>query len=476
MLWYTRFVKGFPPTLAIVDVETTGMRPSTARLTDIGIIRVENGRVTERFESLINPGQMIPPSITGITGITNDMVAGAPSFEDIAHEVTRLLTGAVFVAHNAGFDYSFISAEFARCGMSFSAPLLCSMQLSRRLFPKERRHNLDAVIARCSLVCTGRHRAMPDAEAIVQYFEYVSREFQTEIVSRAVSLLQGGEINVRGYADLPEGPGVYLFYGKEGELLYIGKSRNVRARVRSHFCGSSPKERRLQSETTAIDAIPLSGELSALLLEASLIKKEMPLLNRMLRKRRMLVHARAVLDDAGYLTLHLARDAEEGSLSFTSMRQAKDVLRTLANEHRVCAKLMGVESGPGPCFGTQLDVCDGACVGRIHPDVHNARLTPLLEHASHAWPFSGPVVIREEGRHGTLIAVDAWRVVGAFRDQGEGLELFPEISGLADRDTQHILARYFQDHRHMRLINVLPRKEFDAVVAACTNSYEPAIN
>ena len=171
------------------------MRPGFARVIDIGIIRVEKGQVVERYQTLINPGMSVPSFISGFTGIRDADLVSAPEFEEVALEIERLLKDAVFVAHNAAFDYGFMKAEFARIGMEWGAETLCSVQLSRTLFPKERSHSLDAVITRHSIRILERHRALPDAEAVLQFMQKVNASVKPETLRRAVAKVRSGTIS-----------------------------------------------------------------------------------------------------------------------------------------------------------------------------------------------------------------------------------------------------------------------------------------
>lgn len=161
------------PALSIVDVETTGLRAANERIIEIGIIRVEDGQVTERYQQLVNPERPVPYFIEQHTGISDEMVAQEPTFAEIFPTIKPLLANSLFVAHNASFDYSFIKAEYRREGEVFFAPQLCTVQLSRKLFPAHRRHNLDEIIQRFNIPCPARHRALDDAEVVWQFLSYL---------------------------------------------------------------------------------------------------------------------------------------------------------------------------------------------------------------------------------------------------------------------------------------------------------------
>src|SRR4029077_19108819 len=155
----------FDAPLAIVDLETTGAHPAWNRVTEIAVVEVQDGEVVSEWSTLVNPGTSIPPAIQALTGITNDMVADAPAFEDLAAGLHERLEGRILVAHNARFDYGFLRHEFERAGLPFRARTLCTVKLSRRLYRDAAGHSLDALIARHGIRCTARHRALGDAQA-----------------------------------------------------------------------------------------------------------------------------------------------------------------------------------------------------------------------------------------------------------------------------------------------------------------------
>ena len=292
--------------VACVDLETTGGMAGRHRVIEVGIVLLDGGVVVERWSSLVNPGLRIPPSIEGFTGITSAMVADAPSFDELRAEVRRRLDGRLFVAHNARFDYGFLRSEFRRCGERFAAPVLCTVRLSRALFREHARHNLDALIERHGLDCLQRHRALGDAAVLPPLLAACERAAgSARMQEAAVAML--GESRLPPQLppdladDLPEGPGVYLFRGEGGALLYVGKSRNLRSRVIGHFAGEhrSGKEARLTRLVRAVEWQETGGELGALLLESRLVKELAPSANRRLRRPAALHCVRLVPGGAG---------------------------------------------------------------------------------------------------------------------------------------------------------------------------------
>jgi DNA polymerase III subunit epsilon len=171
---------------AIVDVETTGGHPVFHRVIEIGILRVEKGEVVRTYKTLVNPEQPIPEWITNITGLRDEDVKDAPTFEEIKDEVLEMFEDAVFVAHNASFDYSFLRGEFARFDTAFNLDSLCTVRLSRTLFPGFRRHNLTEIIERFNFDCTNRHRAFDDAKVLWDFLQMLPTKFPQEQVDLAI--------------------------------------------------------------------------------------------------------------------------------------------------------------------------------------------------------------------------------------------------------------------------------------------------
>lgn len=277
--------------LAIVDLETTGAHPAHHRVTEIAVIEVDNGEVAGEWSTLVNPGTSIPPAIQALTGITNDMVADAPSFGSLAAQLHERLEGRVLVAHNARFDYGFLKQEFERAGLHFRAKTLCTVKLSRRLYPEHARHNLDSVMQRHGIECKARHRALGDADAVWQFLRAAAAERGEEVVAVAArQVAQQASLPAhldRAMVDaIPEAPGVYLFYGEGAAPLYVGKSVAMRTRVLQHFADDlrSSKEMQLAREVRRIEWRRTAGELGALLLEAQLVKELLPAFNRQLRR------------------------------------------------------------------------------------------------------------------------------------------------------------------------------------------------
>jgi len=446
--------------LAIVDVETTGSRPSVDRITEIAVLEVDGFEVTSRWSTLVNPGASIPAEIQALTGISREMVADAPRFADLAADLAARLAGRVFVAHNARFDYGFVRREFQRAGLDFRARTLCSVRLSRRLYPGKG-HDLDSVIARHGIDCKARHRALGDADALWDFLRFAAAEHGAEVFDVAARLAARipslpPQLDPAALDDIPDAPGVYLFYGEGDAPLYVGKSRTMRSRVQQHFSSLASWTRAVRR----IDWKRTTGELGALLLESRLVKELSPAHNRALRKSDAVA---GFAFDGRRLRLARADEIDADTLGclygpFRSRAAARSALRALADEHRLCLRVLGFDTkGAGVCFRHQIGRCGGVCAGRESIHAHHARLVAALAAMRNAeWPHRGPlgVVETDLARDATEIhVVDRWCYLGAARDDGELAELLQERrTPVFDYDHYRI----FASHLAKRGVRVVP--------------------
>jgi DNA polymerase-3 subunit epsilon len=419
-----------PRRFAFVDLETCGVSPSEDRVTEIGIVLVDGDETIGEWSSLVDPGRPIPAEIQALTGITNEMVRGAPRFAQLIPQVSALLAGRVFVAHNARFDYGFVKAEYRRAGERFSAEVLCTVRLSRRLFPQYGSHRLDALVERHRLPAAERHRALGDARLIRGFLQTLWREEDHDAVDAAIRELlkqpaTPPNLPAGALDALPESPGVYVFVGASGQPLYVGKARNLRERVRGHFYADSrnANDARLVAEVRDIEVETTAGEFGALLLEMQRIKGCAPLHNVALRRRETVCFLRAEAPGRPPRVVPLADLAGRDPLSepelygpFGSRASARAALSALGREHRLCDRGLGLWAREGACFSRQVRRCDGLCTGDESAESHHARLRVALEPLRFPrWPFDGPVALHERdpesGRSDRLL-FDRWRALG----------------------------------------------------------------
>jgi len=447
------------------------------RITEVGIVRVENGELVEEWSSLVNPECPIPSYIEDFTGITNEMVSRAPRFAEIAALVREKLQGAVFVAHNARFDYSFLRSEFRRLDVNFSAKVLCTVKLSRRLFPQYPRHNLDAVMQRHGLACSARHRALGDARVLHDLWFKLRREVpEAALLAATNALLVGPKLPAHLPADLadelPEGPGVYRFFGEDDVLLYVGKSNSLRTRVLAQLGGEHPgsREHKLAGQVRRVDWLETAGELGAALREGEWIKTQKPL------------HNRRVKDTAESFTLRTSTSQTPAARGnpveavaidgldpadlvqcfgvFHSEKDARKALIDISSAKQLCLKVLGLEDSAGSCFAYQVGKCKGACVGKEPLMLHNMRLQLALSSLKlKAWPFPGRIALRERDagrfssdgtRGGDFHVLDQWAYLGTARSEQELAAIGAKDSrALFNVDVYRILVRYFSSNPNL---------------------------
>jgi DNA polymerase III subunit epsilon len=448
--------------LVFIDLETSGPNPLFDRITEVGIVEVSDGK-TSHWSSLVNPEMPIPAFIQALTGISNAMVENAPTFPQIAKTLLERLEGSLFIAHNARFDYGFLRNAFKDLGYSLRCDVLCTVKLSRKLFPEEAKHNLDALIARHQLQPSGRHRALADAEVLWQLWRKLQESVPAQTFTDTLNLLlqrpsMPSNLPHDCLDDIPDTPGVYLFYGENELPLYVGKSIHLRQRVMSHFNADHRlyKDMRISHQIHRLEWRETAGEIGALLLEAQLIKELQPIHNRVLRRQRELCAWQLRPGANGHLqpVLTYASEQDFGGAPglyglFSSRRKAEDMLRGLAETHQLCLATLGLENrikADKPCFAYQLHRCLGACIGHEPAHAHQARLEAALHKLKiRTWPYVGAIGLVEAGsdRRKDIHVVHNWCYLGTVRTKREVnalLKKAPNRPGF-DADTYRILVK-----------------------------------
>lgn len=476
-----------PQKLAFVDIETTGGRYQFDRIIEIGIIRVENNNIIAEYNQLLHPQSHLPPEITLLTGITAADLESQPTFYDVKHTIYELLQDCVFVAHNARFDYSFIKHEFLREDMHFAPKQCCTVKLSRSLFPTEHHHNLDAVMQRLQLVCENRHRAFDDAHVLFQFYKKIQILFPNEVVEHAVAVAMKKpslptKLSPEDIDQIPEQPGVYIFYGENNTPLYIGKSKNIRERVLSHFSADirHGTEMKISQQIERIETKTTAGELGALFTESKLVKQLLPIYNRKLRRQSELTALISKTDTNGYplAVIETVSNIDPNSLSsfigfFRSKKQAKDYLSRMVKEYSLCDKLLAIEKTNGACFSYRLGICKGACIGKEPAIKYMLRFVQAFADLKiKPWPFKGAVVIEEYNpinQKKEYFIVDKWCYVGSILYNGDTLSDQLVQNTTFDLDTYKILRGFFRDKKHEKQIKNL--KNFDTVQGLVSNLF-----
>ena len=502
-LWHSELPsvlsEGFPAKMVLLDCETTGGKPTYHRITEIGLLTIDDGRISGRWQTLLNPCQTISPAITRLTGISNAMVKDAPLFEQIAAELLEYLRERVLVAHNVRFDLGFLKQEFSRIDCRYSPAHFCSAKLSRRLYPQFKRHGLDAIMRRHDLSIANRHRAFDDAQAIWQFFQKTSQLMNAEDIAASCqqlskrpslpSMLQEEQVKA-----IPKAPGVYIFQDEAGKPLYIGKSVNLYERVMSHFNQDyrNHKDMKMHTRIAHIETITTHSDFSAQMLESRLIKEQSPPFNQRLKKTVKLFQLASHIDQNGYqqiaieaVDLTIQQSIQQTGL-FRSRRQAQKRLEKLADDFHLCHKLIGLETWhphqQTPCFRFQLHKCLGPCCAREKPQSYNLRVDESLsQFRVRSWPWPDAILLEEKSfdpdqpAHYHLI--NQWRYLGQVIDQSELAEKgympaqqtdFEKIDNenvqmevQFDLDTYFILLRFLLGKSKTDGLQVIPLKRLE---------------
>jgi DNA polymerase III subunit epsilon len=356
---------------AIVDIETTGGYAAHHRITEIAIYHHDGVQITQSFHSLINPGRNIPYYISGLTGITTEMVFEAPAFKEVAQAIFEKLDGRVFVAHNAHFDYSFLKKEFEQAGINWNSKKLCTVRLSRKIIPGLRSYSLGSLAESLGIQITNRHRAGGDASATVKIFDQLLRRDQESYIAKTLKRNSGETIlppNLpkEEFDRLPAKCGVYYFQNARGHVIYVGKAINIKKRIAGHFTGDAREwsRSRIRNEIHHISYELTGNELIALILESQEIRRLWPKYNQAQKFRVEEWGIYDYEDRNGYLrfSVNLVTRGSRPLIRFTTKGDAWNFLWSKVKEFKLCPKLSGLQIAKGLCFDYQTGECLGACM------------------------------------------------------------------------------------------------------------------
>lgn len=373
---------------AIVDIETTGGYAANHRITEIAVFHHDGIQITETYHTLINPGRDIPHYITGLTGISTEMVLNAPTFEEVAEEIFNVLDGKVFVAHNAHFDYSFLKREFELTGINWQAKKLCTVRLSRKIIPGLRSYSLGTLSESLGIQITNRHRASGDAHATVKIFDQLLRRDRDNYIAKALKKNSGETIlppNLpkEEFDRLPALPGVYYFQNARGQVIYVGKAINIKKRIAGHFTGEAREWSRskIRNEIHHISYELTGNELIALILESQEIRRLWPKYNQAQKYRVEEWGIFDYEDRNGYLrfSVNIVTKGSHPLVRFSTKGEAWNFLWEKVREFDLCPKLCGLQVSKGLCFNYQTGECHGACEGVETVKRYNKRIHKAID-------------------------------------------------------------------------------------------------
>ncbi|MHA7945003.1 exonuclease domain-containing protein [Formosa sp. 3Alg 14/1] len=454
---------------AILDIETTGGKFNEEGITEIAIHKYDGHTVVDQFITLVNPERNIQPFVVKLTGINNNMLKNAPKFYEVAKRIIEITEDCIIVAHNSEFDYRILRTEFNRLGYDFKRNTLCTVELSKDLIPDQPSYSLGKLVRSLGIPVTDRHRANGDALATVKLFKLLQTKDTTKQIIQS-SIKEGHNPKkldrklIDIVEELPAITGVYYIHKEGGDIIYIGKSRNIKRRVNQHFTAPNSKSKKIQLHVTAVTYEETGSELVALLKENEEIKRLKPIYNRA-RKRTHYTHALyAFKDKNGYINLKVdvADGRKKPITTFSNKQSAHYFIEHNVEAYNLCLQLTGLSTVniEKPCFNYGLKTCHGACVTEESPEEYNLRVQELIEKNSYV--------------HKNMIIVDRGREIeersAIYIKDGQfvGLGFFNlnyQISNIKvlesiitkmenNRDSQHIIQSYLRSHKKLKIIQL----------------------
>ncbi|MGB5419493.1 exonuclease domain-containing protein [Algibacter sp.] len=451
---------------AILDIETTGGKYNEEGITEIAIYKYDGHEVVDQFISLINPERDIQPFVVNLTGINSNMLRNAPKFYEVAKRIVEITEDCILVAHNAQFDYRILVTEFRRLSFDYERKSLCTVELSKDLIPGQTSYSLGKLVRSLGIPVTDRHRANGDALATVKLFKLLlAKDTSKTIIQKSIRLNPKRQLEPRHLdiiADLPSITGVYYIHKADGDIIYIGKSNNIKKRINQHFTGTNAKSKKIQSKVASVTYEATGSELVALLKESEEIKKIKPLHNKALR-RSIFTHALyAFKDENGYVNLKIdvADGRKKPITTFSNRQSGKSFMTKAVEDYNLCQKLSGLYKTKTSCFNYELKTCDGACIQKESPETYNKRVKALIEKNNYS---NKNMVIVDRGREvdersAILIENGVFKGIGFFNlnYQITNLKVLESIITPMqnNRDTQHIIQNYLRRNKRLKIISI----------------------
>lgn len=451
---------------AILDIETTGGKYNEEGITEIAVYKFDGHKIIDQFISLVNPEQPIQPFVVGLTGINNEMLRNAPKFYEVAKRIVEITTDCIVVAHNAQFDNRILRLEFRRLGFQYERKTLCTVELSKKLIPGQQSYSLGKLVRALGIPLSDRHRASGDAQATVKLFKMLLAKDTTKTILkesvRTETALNIDTKLVRILDDLPSITGVYYLHNEKGEIIYIGKSRNIRKRVNQHFTNDHHKSKMLQKEVASVNYEATGNELISLLKENEEIKLNKPKYNKIIKKPVFNYALYQYTDENGYINLKIDRaDPKIPNITtFTGLQQAKNVVDNMMESYQLCQGLTGMQHGNGQCFNYTIKSCKGACIGAESPTEYNERVQEMIN--TYNYDDKNMLVIdrgREVDEKSALLIEDGeFKGAGYFNlnHQLNNIDIVRSIITPMknDRDARHIIQSYLRRNKRLKIIHL----------------------
>ena len=392
------------------------------------------------------------------------MLRSAPKFFEVAKRIIEITEGCILVAHNTSFDYRILRCEFNRLGYDFVKPTLCTVELSKKLIPEQPSYSLGKLVRALGIPMSDRHRASGDALATVKLFQMLlAKDTEKEILIGLIKaeIKSGLSPKLLDIVEsLPSKTGIYYIHNENGDLIYIGKSKNIKKRVNQHFTGKNSKSKKLQLQVFTVTYEETGSELVALLKESEEIKINKPIHNRAQRKSIFQWALYEVLDDNGYLNLKLLKaDGRKKEItSYTTVQEGKNALFRITEKYNLCQKLNGLYETQNGCFQHKINECNGACLGKETPEVYNQRVEEFLTEM--AFENNNMIVVdrgRKVSERSAILIENGIYKGYCFYDLNYQITNVEVLKNILipmqnNRDTRTIIQSYLRKNKVMKII------------------------
>lgn len=454
----------------ILDIETTGGKYNEEGITEIAIHKFDGHKVVDKFISLVNPEKEIQPFVVKLTGINSKMLRTAPKFHEVAKRIIEITEGTVIVAHNAQFDYRILRTEFRRLGYNFERKSLCTVELSQQLLPEAESYSLGKLVRSLGIAVSDRHRANGDALATLKLFKLLlAKDVDKSILKTVVKAETLGELSPRqlDLIDvLPSEVGVYYMHNKDGDIIFLGKSNNIKKRVNQHFTKSGDRARKLQKETKKVTFEKTGSELFSLLKENEELRRNRPKFNQKPKSRLFSHGVYQTVSEQGYITFYTAAVNAKGSTglvtTFNSNHGAKNFLYKITTDFQLCDKLNGLSEAKTNCSKYEEGQCNGACVEKETIIDYNKRAQSAIAKNSIT---NVSCIISEKGREvgeyaAILIQNGQFKGIG-FYDLNHQINNIHILESIitpmkGDANTNHIIESYLRKRKNLKIIDLKP--------------------
>lgn len=452
---------------AILDIETTGGKYNQEGITEIAIHKFDGHQVVDKFISLVNPEKDIQPFVVKLTGINNRMLKTAPKFHEVAKRIVEITQDSILVAHNAQFDYRILRTEFRRLGYNFERKTLCTVDLSKTLLPDADSYSLGKLVRSLGIPVSDRHRANGDALATLKLFKLLlAKDSDKSILKDVVRKETHGELSERQLdivQQMPSETGVYYMQNKDGDIIFLGKSRNIKKRVNQHFTKNGARARQLQKSTKKVIFELTGNELIAQLKEYEEIARNRPKFNLPVQKKMFSNVVTSGYDKRGYLRLSIEKFKKGITTyiaTFNGAHSASNYLRKITEEFTLCGTLTNISKAKGQCVAVENGKCNGACIQKEDIEKYNARVQEAVGQNSIA---SKSIVIvdkgREIGEYSAVLIKDGEFKGSGFYNLNHQLNNIHILESIitpmkSDSNTTHIIESYLRKKKGLKILHL----------------------